>query len=159
MHTIDFIASTLAAQAAPTISGARELTRQEFVEWFVAIALIVIGFDITFAMVAATRSRMWIIAMGGIVAHPLTPIVSGIYALLTGTMVVLAHNLWVPDVRVIVTILGWLAVCSGVLLLIVPEAYAFTLRNMPITPRLVALRGFVRLALGGVLFGYLLTQG
>jgi hypothetical protein len=153
MHTIDFIASTLAAQAAPTISGARELTRQEFVEWFVAIALIVIGISLV------SRSRMWIIAMGGIVAHPLTPIVSGIYALLTGTMVVLAHNLWVPDVRVIVTILGWLAVCSGVLLLIVPEAYAFTLRNMPITPRLVALRGFVRLALGGVLFGYLLTQG
>lgn len=153
MHTIDFIASTLAAQAAPTISGARELTRQEFVEWFVAIALIVIGISLV------SRSRMWIIAMGGIVAHPLTPIVSGIYALLTGTMVVLAHNLWVPDVRVIVTILGWLAVCSGVLLLIVPEAYAFTLRSMPITPRLVALRGFVRLALGGVLFGYLLTQG
>jgi hypothetical protein len=153
MHTIDYAVRTLAAQAAPTISGARELTRQEFVEWFVAIALIVIGISLVF------RSRVWIMAMGGIVAHPLTPIVSGIYALLMGTMVVLAHNLWVPDVRVIVTILGWLAVCSGVLLLIVPEMYAVVLRSMPITPKLVALRGFVRLALGGALFSYLLTQG
>jgi hypothetical protein len=153
MHTIDYAVRTLAVQAAPTISGARELTRQEFVEWFVAIALIVIGISLVF------RSRVWIMAMGGIVAHPLTPIVSGIYALLMGTMVVLAHNLWVPDVRVIVTILGWLAVCSGVLLLIVPEMYAVVLRSMPITPKLVALRGFVRLALGGALFSYLLTQG
>ena len=153
MHTIDYAVRTLAVQAAPTISGARELTRQEFVEWFVAIALIVIGISLVF------RSRVWIMAMGGIVAHPLTPIVSGVYALLMGTMVVLAHNLWVPDVRVIVTILGWLAVCSGVLLLIVPEMYAVVLRSMPITPKLVALRGFVRLALGGALFSYLLTQG
>ena len=61
--------------------------------------------------------------------------------------------------RVIVTILGWLAVGSGVLLLIVPEMYAVVLRSMPITPKLVALRGFVRLALGGALVSYLLTQG
>ena len=47
----------------------------------------------------------------------------------------------------------------GVILLLAPELYAALLRRIPITPGLVALRGLVRIALGGAVVGYLLTQG
>jgi hypothetical protein len=48
--------------------------------------------------------------------------ITGILALTAGIAIVNAHNLWVPDWRVIVTILGWLLVLRGVMLLVFPAA-------------------------------------
>lgn len=52
--------------------------------------------------------------------------VTGVLALVAGIAVVNAHNLWVPDWRVIVTVLGWLLVARGVINLLFP-AWAGTL--------------------------------
>lgn len=91
------------------------------------------------------RPRAWIIASASAAIHPLAPILSGLYALLFGLAVVILHNVWVADVRVLVTVLGWVAVASGTMLLLAPEAYGLILRRLPITPQLVALRGLMRL--------------
>ena len=72
---------------------------------------------------------------------------------------VLTHNIGVTDTRVVVTILGWVALAAGVLMMVVPEVYSVMLRRIPLSPQLVALRGLIRIALGGVLVGYLLSQG
>jgi hypothetical protein len=48
--------------------------------------------------------------------------ITGILALTAGLAIVNAHNLWVADWRVIVTILGWLLVLRGVMLLVFPSA-------------------------------------
>jgi hypothetical protein len=45
---------------------------------------------------------------------------TGVLALLAGVAVVNAHNLWVPDWRVIVTVLGWLLVVRGAMNLVFP---------------------------------------
>ena len=45
---------------------------------------------------------------------------TGALALLAGVAVVNAHNHWVPDWRVIVTVLGWLLVVRGVMNLVFP---------------------------------------
>ena len=129
------------------------LSRAEFVEWFVAAAMIVVGASLVL------RARVWITAFTGIARHPAAPIVSGLYAVLMGLLVVLTHNIWTSDLRVIVTVLGWLALASGVVLLFVPEVYQAILKRVPITPKLIALRGLVRLILGGAVLSYLLTQG
>lgn len=47
---------------------------------------------------------------------------TGILALLAGVAIVNAHNVWVPDWRLIITILGWLLVLRGIMLLVFPEA-------------------------------------
>ena len=129
------------------------LTRAELVEWMVACALVAIGTSLLL------RPRVWIVALADVASHPLTPIVSGLYALFLGLAVVFCHNLWVADFRVVVTVLGWMALGSGVMLLLIPEAYAFILRRLPITPQLVALRGFIRILLGGAIFTALLGAG
>ena len=36
--------------------------------------------------------------------------ITGVLALIAGLAIVNAHNLWVPDWRVVVTVLGWLSV-------------------------------------------------
>ena len=48
--------------------------------------------------------------------------ITGILALVAGVAIVNAHNLWVPDWRVIVTVLGWLLVLRGIMLLVFPVA-------------------------------------
>jgi hypothetical protein len=44
----------------------------------------------------------------------------GILALVTGLAIVNVHNMWVGDWRVIITILGWLAILRGVVSLLFP---------------------------------------
>jgi hypothetical protein len=46
--------------------------------------------------------------------------ITGVLALLAGLAIVNAHNLWVRDWRVMVTILGWLLVLRGIMLLMFP---------------------------------------
>jgi len=46
--------------------------------------------------------------------------ITGVLALLAGLIVVNAHNLWVPDWRVLITALGWLAIFRGVMNLVFP---------------------------------------
>lgn len=130
-----------------------DATRHEIVEWFFASALLVVGASLL------VRSRAWITAASAVTGHPLVPLMAGLYLLLAGLAVVVLHNLWVADARVVVTIVGWLGVGSGTLFLLVPEAYSAILRRVPITPASVALRGLVRIALGGAIVSYLLSQG
>jgi len=47
-------------------------------------------------------------------------ILFGVLALLAGLAIVNAHNLWVSDWRVIITVVGWLAIIRGVLSLVFP---------------------------------------
>lgn len=46
----------------------------------------------------------------------------GIMALVAGFLILNFHNVWVKDWTVIITILGWLALLKGILLLLVPKA-------------------------------------
>ena len=130
-----------------------DATRHEIVEWFLSSALLVVGASLL------VRSRAWILAASALAGHPVVPLFAGLYLLLAGLAVVTLHNLWVADARVVVTIVGWAGVAVGTLFLLVPEAYAAILRRVPLTPASVALRGLVRIALGGAIMTYLLSQG
>lgn len=126
---------------------------QRFIEWYLASALLIVGTSLLL------RSKAWIAAMASAVTHPLAPFLSGLYALLVGLPIILLHNVWTTDARVLVTALGWLAVATGTLFLVIPASYAAIVRRMPMTPQLIALRGLVRVAIGGTIVGYLLSQG
>jgi len=51
-------------------------------------------------------------------------LLAGYLTLFLGLGVVILHNVWVEDWRVIVTILGWLTLVKGVLLIGFPRNYA-----------------------------------
>ena len=78
--------------------------------------------------------------------------VSGFLALVVGFVIVTYHNLWGRDWTVLITIVGWLALAKGVLLIAFPEfvrSYsrpAFAGRGLQVFP-------YVAMALG-LLFGY-----
>jgi hypothetical protein len=77
--------------------------------------------------------------------------ITGVLALLAGLAIVNAHNLWVPDWRVVVTVLGWLFILRGIMNLVSP-AVVQTMGD-----RIVASRGGViagaalTIVLGGIL--------
>src|SRR5262249_4542564 len=63
--------------------------------------------------------------------------ITGVLALLAGLAIVNAHNLWVPDSRLVVTVLGWLFILRGIMNLVSPAVV------QTIGDRIVASRGGV----------------
>jgi hypothetical protein len=53
--------------------------------------------------------------------NPSLVLFSSILALIFGILIVVSHNIWDMDWRVIITILGWLTLLKGVMRLFYPE--------------------------------------
>jgi hypothetical protein len=82
--------------------------------------------------------------------------IAGLITLAAAIAIVLAHNVWAPDWRLIITILGWLGVIGGTLRIVWPQL-AEQVGTTLLTHREVPMvAGFAVLVLGGVLsyFGY-----
>jgi hypothetical protein len=47
--------------------------------------------------------------------------IAGLLTLTAGIAIVLAHNIWTRDWRVLITVLGWLAVIGGALRIVFPQ--------------------------------------
>ena len=45
----------------------------------------------------------------------------GIFLLAIGFLLVTFHNIWAAEVSVIITVIGWIALVKGILLLVLPE--------------------------------------
>jgi hypothetical protein len=81
---------------------------------------------------------------------------SGLLALTFGIAIVLAHNVWTANWRVIITLFGWLAIIGGASRIVFPQfiqRIGATILHLAAVP---IVGGIVALALGGVLcnFGY-----
>ena len=50
--------------------------------------------------------------------------VAGLLSLTAGLAIVLSHNVWVGDWRVLITIFGWLGVIGGMVRIILPQKVA-----------------------------------
>lgn len=81
---------------------------------------------------------------------------SGLLVLPVGIAIVLAHNVWAADWRVLITVFGWLAVIGGAVRIIVPQFVQHVGGAAMHLAALPFIGGIVVLALGGVLawFGY-----
>jgi hypothetical protein len=76
---------------------------------------------------------------------------AGMLALVAGLAIVNAHNLWVADWRIIVTILGWLAVIGGIVRLLFPGKVQSLGAGVLSHPHSMIIGGIVVLALGAIL--------
>jgi hypothetical protein len=79
--------------------------------------------------------------------------VSGILLLVAGLAIVRVHNFWSGGWRVVVTVLGWLAVISGILRMFLPfwgASIASTLGQSS-TPVIIIIGALVPLLVGGFL--------
>jgi len=58
---------------------------------------------------------------GEFMASPALIFLSGVITLPAGLAIVLTHNVWTPDWRVVITVLGWLATIGGAIRIVVPQ--------------------------------------
>jgi hypothetical protein len=84
---------------------------------------------------------------------------SGLVALVVGIAIVLAHNVWTGDWRVIITILGWLAILGGIIRIVFPQFVASIGMSMFHASAMPHVAGVAVIVLGAVLsyFGYMRT--
>ncbi len=91
------------------------------IERAVALFYLIIGLS------CIIQARIWIDLSKELLKNPNSLMRWSIQFLPFGLIVILGHNLWVPDWRVIVTLFGWLATIKCVLYLLFPRWSAFIL--------------------------------
>jgi hypothetical protein len=81
---------------------------------------------------------------------------AGLITLSSGLAIVLTHNVWTADWRVVITILGWLFVVAGIFRTVAPQQVAGIGRAMLAKPLTMQIGAAFDLALGALLcyFGY-----
>lgn len=82
--------------------------------------------------------------------------IAGLLALIPGLALVLTHNVWTADWRIIITLFGWLAVIGGVFRLLLPQQVTEIGQLMLASRHYMLIGGIVTLMLGAILsyFGY-----
>ena len=90
-------------------------------------------------------------------ASPALIFLSGIITLPAGLAIVLTHNVWTPDWRVVITIVGWLAVVTGAIRMILPQQAAAKARAVIARPLVPKIGAAIWLAIGALLcfYGYI----
>ena len=81
---------------------------------------------------------------------------SGLLTMTAGVAIVLAHNVWVADWRVLLTIFGWLATVGGAARIVFPDKIRTVGEAMLDKPMVMTLGGAIWLVIGALLcfFGY-----
>jgi hypothetical protein len=82
---------------------------------------------------------------------------SGLILMPAGLAIVLAHNVWTADWRVLITLFGWLNAIGGAVRLVAPDTVMRTGRAMLRRPYFVTVAAAIWIALGLLfcLFGFL----
>lgn len=78
-------------------------------------------------------------------------LLAGTVALVAGTAIVLAHNLWVRDWPLLITLLGWMMILSGLMRLLAPRHVIVWGQRLLSGPNAFRLAGVFYLLLGAAL--------
>jgi uncharacterized membrane protein len=77
--------------------------------------------------------------------------IAGVTALLGGWAIVLTHNVWTADWRVIITLLGWIATFAGVYRLMFPDSVRRIGSEMFKSEKTMLFSGIAFVVLGAIL--------
>ena len=72
----------------------------------------------------------------------------GVVALIVGYLIVIFHNEWAKDWSVIITIIGWLALIKGIVILILPKMMIALIKAMVKSNSLLTVMAIVALIVG-----------
>lgn len=80
--------------------------------------------------------------------------IAGMLAFIPGLAVVLLHNVWVADWRVLVTLLGWLSMLAGIIRILFPQEVTRMGTRLVNNPTAFTISGAVILVIGAILSFY-----
>jgi len=98
----------------------------------------------------------YVAAATGIVNSPALLLFAAFLGVLGGTAIVLAHNVWAADWRVIITLLGWISIVDSASWILIPRQAAALWTPVLQAENFGLIAGAITLLLGAVLgyFGY-----
>ena len=108
------------------------------------------------AAVVLLNGAAFRVVVGQFLASYALIFIAGLLTFTAGLATVLAHNIWTPDWRVIVTVLGWLAVIGGLFRILFPQIVVSVGGAVLAQAAALPAIGFGVVILGAVLsyFGY-----
>lgn len=111
---------------------------------------LVIGIGLLFNL------RTYQVLMEDFAKSPALIYLGGVAALFLGAWILSRHNIWVANWSIVITIIGWLSLIKGALLLIFPRALGKFLGVYQKNKGLLALHSVVVIFIGMILtfFGY-----
>ena len=82
---------------------------------------------------------------------------TGLLTLPAGLAIVLTHNVWVADWPVLITLIGWLGIISGIARIFAPKNVTSTGKKISANKNFPVVGGAIWLAIGAALcfFGYI----
>lgn len=86
--------------------------------------------------------------MAGFMDNPTTQYMGGMFAMIAGFLLVRFHNVWVKDWPVIITIIGWIALVKGTLLIVLPKPFMEMSRKFLSTTSMLTIWAIVAIILG-----------
>jgi hypothetical protein len=97
--------------------------------------------------------------IAGATRNPGIIYLAGLLSLLAGLLIVEFHNLWVADWRILITVVGWLAILGGIARIVYPAGMAELGAKMVSRDSLMVGGAIFSILLGGTLTikGYGLT--
>lgn len=78
----------------------------------------------------------------------------GIMALIVGYLIVAFHNTWTMDLSVIITIIGWIALIKGIVILIFPKTMIAISKPILNSPTFMKIEATIA-TIAGLAFSYL----
>ena len=122
-----------------------------FIAWLIGPVMLVIGLAVLTNQAAFRDMAEEFLASRALL------FLSGLLIMPMGLAIVLTHNIWAVDGRVMITLFGWLNVIGGALRLFAPAYVMQTGRAMLRRPHFVPIAAAIWVALGSLfcLFGFL----
>ena len=113
----------------------------------------VLGLYLTvIALAILSCRRAFLRTLDDFLHNPACVMFSGVINLLFGLMIVVAHNVWTTDWRVLITILGWFMILTGVgRTIFLQQAIAFGMK-------VKKMRWFRPVSVGVLLIGFFLQS-
>lgn len=105
-------------------------------------------FIILIAISVIFNSKLYTQIMDGFFKNPGLAYITGLITFVAGLAVVLSHNIWVMDWRVIITLFGWSALIKGAWLVISPAVSARITDAFVKNIKLLVIPWIIMLALG-----------
>ena len=102
------------------------------------------------------NAREFRAVMDDFIRNPTFAFLTGLMALPAGLAIVLTHNVWTADWRVLITLIGWLTIFKGAIRLLAPQQVTNVGRQLLAKPQVLTISAAIWILLGAVLcfFGY-----
>jgi len=122
-----------------------------FIAKFLGVAYIIFGLGILL------NTKYYKKILDGLMKNAANVLYGGIFALVVGFLITYYHNIWVANWSVVITIIGWLSLLKGFLLIVFPNFYVSWTKVLTRNESFMPIWGFLAFLLGlyFIYFGFI----